>query len=97
MNARNVEPYGKFAHEVALQGGVDAYKSAQKALLNTVKEKSFNDGVLAGKKELRPWLILPALVAISSSAYGGYKYFKGKLDKKKATEEQLTKDRKSVV
>ena len=32
MNAENVIQYGKFAHEVAQHGGVDAYKAAQKAL-----------------------------------------------------------------
>ena len=92
MNANNVEPYGKLAHEVAQQGGVAAYKAAQKALLNTVKEKSFNDGVSAGKKELVPWLIVTGLVAISSSAYGGYKFFKNKHNKKKMSEKQLAKE-----
>ena len=28
MNADNVIPFGKFTHEVAQQGGVNAYKAA---------------------------------------------------------------------
>ena len=92
MNAENVLPYGKFTHEVAQQGGVDAYKAAQKALLNTVKEKSFQDGVSAGKQELLPWLIGFGLFAIGTSAYGGYKLVKGKIDKKKCNKAQLAKE-----
>ena len=92
MNAENVIPYGKFAHEVAQQGGVDAYKAAQKALLNTVKEKSFSDGVSAGKQELLPWLIGMGIIAVGSTAYGGYKFVKGKIDKKKKAKAQLAKD-----
>ena len=92
MNANNVIPYGELIHEVAQQGGVDAYKSAQEALLNTVKEKSFQDGVSAGKQELFPWLIGMGLVAISSLAYNGYKFIQEKIDKKKQAKEQLAKD-----
>ena len=92
MNAENVIPYGKFAHEVAQQGGVDAYKAAQKALLNTVKEKSFQDGVSAGKQELLPWLIVTGIIALGAPAYEGYKFLKGRLDKKKQAKEQLAKD-----
>ena len=92
MNADNVIPYGKFAHEVAQQGGVDAYKAAQKALLNTVKEKSFQDGVSAGKQELLPWLIGTGIVAAGASIYGGYTFIKGKIDKKKQAKAQLDKD-----
>ena len=92
MNADNVIPYGKFAHEVAQQGGVDAYKAAQKALLNTVKANSFQDGVAAGKQELVPWLIGLGLVALGSTAYEGYKFVKGKIDKKKHAKAQLSKN-----
>ena len=92
MNAENVIPYGKFAHEVAQQGGVDAYKAAQKALLSTVKEKSFQDGVSAGQKGLIPWLVGTGLVAVGFAGYEGYKFVKGKIDKKKEAKAQLEKD-----
>ncbi|MBQ6407631.1 MAG: hypothetical protein IJJ64_06300 [Butyrivibrio sp.] len=92
MNAENVIPYGKFAHEVAQQGGVDAYKAAQKALLNTVKEKSFQDGVSAGQKGLIPWLVGTGLVAVGFAGYEGYKFVKGKIVKKKEAKAQLAKD-----
>ena len=92
MNAENVIPYGKFAHEVAQQGGVDAYKAAQKALLNTVKENSYQDGVSAGKQEILPWLIGTSIVAVGAVAYGGYSFVKDKIDKKKWAKAQLAKD-----
>ena len=92
MNAENVIQYGKFAHEVAQHGGVDAYKAAQKALLNIVKNKSFQDGVSAGKKELLPWLIGTGIWATGVTVYGGYKFVKGKIDEKKQAKVQLAKD-----
>lgn len=92
MNAENVIPYGKFAHEVAQKGGVEAYKAAQKALLNTVKKKSFQDGVSAGKQELIPWLIGTGFLAVAATAYGGYMFVKGQIDKRKQAKAQLAKD-----
>ena len=96
MNAENVIPYGQFAHEVALQGGVDAYKAAQKSLLNTVKENSFQDGVTAGKQELIPWLVGMGFVAACSLGYEGYKFVKGKVDKKKQAKAKMAKDAKEA-
>lgn len=92
MNANNVIPYGKLAHEVAQQGGVDAYKSAQKALLETVKEKSFQDGIAAGKHDLLPCLIATSIIAVSSSAYIGYSFVKHKINEKKQAKAQLSKE-----
>ncbi len=92
MNAENVISYGKFVHEVAQQGGVDAYKAVQINLLNKVKEKSFSDGVSAGKRELFPWLIVLGSIIVGPIAYGGYKYVKGEIDKKKQSKAQLAKD-----
>ena len=92
MNAENVIPYGKFVHEVAQQGGVDAYKAAQKVLLNTVKENSYQDGVSAGKQELLPWLIGTSMMAAGTAACCGYFFIKDKIDKKKLAKAQLAKD-----
>lgn len=92
MSSDNVVPYGKFVHEVAQQGGVDAYKATQRALLDTVKKNSFQDGVSAGKQKLLPWLIGTGVISTVATFYGGYKFVKGKIDAKKMAKEQLAKD-----
>ncbi len=91
MNAGNVIPYGNFVHEVAQYGGVAAYKASQKTLLNIVKEKSFHDGVIAGKQELFPWLIVTGTIALCSSIYAGYRLVNDYID-----DNQLTRDAKDT-
>ena len=94
MNAENVTKYGKFNHEVAQQGGVDAYKAAQKELLNTIKEKSFQDGVSTGistgRKEAAVACV--GIAVVGGLIFAGYKYVKGKLYEKKDAKIQLEKD-----
>lgn len=97
MNAENVVPYGKFIHEVATEhGSVNAYKEAQKALLETVKKNSFKDGVSAGQKELIPWLIGTAVAAVGLAGYEGYKFIKKKMASNKAAKSQLEEDAKKA-
>lgn len=96
MNADNVVPYGKFAHEVDEKGGVEAYKAYQQTLLNTVKDNSFKNGFSAGKQELLPWLIVTGIAAVGGVAYGGYTYIKNKKDLKKEAKAKLEKDAKEA-
>lgn len=95
MNAENVIPYGKLNHEIATQyGSVKAYKEAQKALLNTVKKSSFENGYSAGQKELLPWLIGTGAVALGLAGYEVYKFAKTKVVAKKTAKAQLEEEAK---
>ena len=97
MNAENVIPYGKFNHEIATQyGSVKAFKEAQKALLNTVKKNSFENGYSAGQKELLPWLIGTGAVALGLAGYEVYKFAKTKVVAKKTAKAQLEEEAKKA-
>lgn len=93
MNRENVIPYGKFNHEIATQyGSINAFKESQKALLNTVKNNSYEKGYSAGQKGLIPWLISTSVLAVGFAGYEGYKYIKTKLIAKKNAKIQLEED-----
>lgn len=93
MNAENVIPYGKFNHEIATQyGSVKAFKESQKALLNTVKKNSFENGYSACQKELLPWLIGTGVVALGLAGYEVYKFTKTKIVAKKTAKAQLEEE-----
>lgn len=97
MNAENVIPYGKLNHEIATKyGSVKAYKEAQKALLNTVKKNSFENGYSAGQKKLLPWLIGTGAVALSLAGYEAYKFTKTKVVAKKNAKVQLEEEAKKA-
>lgn len=97
MNAENVTPYGKFNHEIATQyGSVKAFKEAQKALLNTVKKNSFENGYSAGQKELLPWLIGTGVVALGLTGYEVCKFVKTKVVAKKNAKAQIEEDAKKA-
>ncbi len=92
MNAANVLPYGSFVHEVAQAGGVDQYKAAQKALLDAVKDNSFQKGVSAGKKQMMPWLVTVGVVSVCAIAREGYCAIKRRADRKKQAQIKREKD-----
>lgn len=93
MNAENVIPYGKFNHEIATQyGSVNAFKESQKALLNTVKKNSFENGYSAGQKKLLPWLIGTGAIALGLAGYEVYKMVKPKVIAKKNTKVQFEEE-----
>lgn len=97
MNAENVIPYGKFNHEIATQyGSVKAFKESQKALINTIKKNSFENGYSAGQKELLPWLIGTGVVALGLAGYEVYKFAKTKVVAKKTAKEQLEEEAKKA-
>ena len=97
MNAENVIPYGKFNHEIATQyGSVKAFKESQKALINTIKKNSFENGYSVGQKELLPWLIGTGVVALGLAGYEVYKFAKTKVVAKKTAKEQLEEEAKKA-
>ena len=97
MNAENVIPYGKFNHEIATQyGSVKAFKESQKALINTIKKNSFENGYSVGQKELLPWLIGTGVVALGLEGYEVYKFAKTKVVAKKTAKEQLEEEAKKA-
>lgn len=92
MNASNVEPYGEFVHEVALVGGVAAYKEEQQQLLDAVKRNSFNEGIEKGRNQLLPWLLISSAAALVLGIKQFAPIVKKKLNDYKDKREKLKKE-----